>query len=62
MTSPDPRARLDQEPPEAQPAKSGERRWPMALAVLAAGGLRGWPSSSSAIQAGSIATPPGSAC
>jgi len=40
MTSPDPRARLDQEPPEAQPARSGERRWPMALAVLAAGGLR----------------------
>lgn len=40
MTSPDPRARLDQEPAEAQPARSGERRWPMALAVLAAGGLR----------------------
>jgi hypothetical protein len=40
MTRPDPRARLDQEPLDTAPAKSGERRWPMALAVLAAGGLR----------------------
>ena len=40
MTRPDPRARPDQEPLSQGAAKGGERRWPMALAVLAAGGLR----------------------
>jgi hypothetical protein len=39
MTGQDPRVRLDSEPPSEQ-ARRGERRWPMALAVLAAGGLR----------------------
>jgi hypothetical protein len=39
MASQDPRVRLDSEPPSEQ-ARHGERRWPMALAVLAAGGLR----------------------
>jgi uncharacterized membrane protein len=39
MTSQDPRGRLDSEPLSEQ-ARRGERRWPMALAVLAAGGLR----------------------
>jgi hypothetical protein len=39
MTSQDPRVRLDSEPLSEQ-ARRGERRWPMALAVLAAGGLR----------------------
>ncbi len=39
MTSQDPHVRLDSEPLSEQ-ARRGERRWPMALAVLAAGGLR----------------------
>src|SRR6185437_14835080 len=39
MASQDPRVRLDSEPLSEQ-AGRGERRWPMALAVLAAGGLR----------------------
>ena len=39
MTSQDPRVRLDSEPLSEQDRR-GERRWPMALAVLAAGGLR----------------------
>ena len=39
MTSQDPRVRLDPEPLTEQ-AGRGEQRWPMALAVLAAGGLR----------------------
>ena len=39
MTSQDPPVRLDPEPLSEQ-ARRGERRWPMALAVLAAGGLR----------------------
>jgi hypothetical protein len=40
MTRPDPSARLSQDPPAQESARAGERRWPMALAVLAAGGLR----------------------
>jgi hypothetical protein len=45
VTSSDPPARLNQEPPAQEPlaqepVRTGERRWPMALAVLAAGGLR----------------------
>ena len=40
MTSPDPSARPGREPAARKPSKDGERRWPMALAVLAAGGLR----------------------
>jgi hypothetical protein len=39
MTSQDPPVRLDPEPLPEQ-ARRGEHRWPMALAVLAAGGLR----------------------
>lgn len=39
MTSQDPPVRLDSEPLSEQ-ARRGEHRWPMALAVLAAGGLR----------------------
>jgi hypothetical protein len=40
VTSPDPPARLNQEPQAQESVRTGERRWPMALAVLAAGGLR----------------------
>jgi len=39
MTSQDPRVRLTEEP-QSEQAGRGERRWPMAMAVLAAGGLR----------------------
>jgi len=40
MASPDPRVRIDEEPLGSEQTRRGERRWPMALAVLAAGGLR----------------------
>src|SRR5512146_3595511 len=40
MTGQDPPAWLSRDPSAPEPARVGEKRWPMALAVLAAGGLR----------------------